>query len=381
MISDQQILSHIQRQPKQTAGYTQLMREMRIKGHERRELETRLRALVRRGDLHEVGRDRYMIPGSKPGRGAERMTERAQDRNLVAGRLSMHRDGFGFVTPESETIREQTDGDIFIAPVGAAGTMVYWSTRGSTNGTPSAADTLLSGFDVGDESVVTVLTPDKATQRVKDLSGNAIPSTQRCIGCHTSTPDGLYIAYNDFFPNWSVSVGLSLPLFTGGRIRGDVLVAQANQVEAEQRLQQAREFASLDAQLALAQLQQASVAYAASAGTSEQAARAYQIAEVRYREGISTQVELNDSRLLLQQSQANRAQAARDLQVARVRLSLLRDLPLQGGAAAGQATGGTGAGQQQQQGSSAQSGQQSGASSAQGAGAGQTQGQFGSTNP
>ena len=188
-------------------------------------------------------------------------------------------------------------------------------------------------------------------------------------------------AYNDFFPNWSVSVGLSLPLFTGGRIRGDVLVAQANQVEAEQRLQQAREFASLDAQLALAQLQQASVAYAASAGTSEQAARAYQIAEVRYREGISTQVELNDSRLLLQQSQANRAQAARDLQVARVRLSLLRDLPLQGGAAAGQATGGTGAAQQQQQGSSAQSGQQSGASSAQGAGAGQTQGQFGSTNP
>ena len=84
MISDQQILSHIQRQPKQTAGYKQLMREMRIKGHERRELETRLRALVRRGDLHEVGRDRYMIPGSKPGRGAERMTERAHDRNLVA---------------------------------------------------------------------------------------------------------------------------------------------------------------------------------------------------------------------------------------------------------------------------------------------------------
>ena len=116
MISDQQILSHIQRQPKQTAGYKQLMREMRIKGHERRELETRLRALVRRGDLHEIGRDRYTIPGSKPGRGAERMTERAHDRNLVAGRLSMHRDGFGFVTPENETIKEQTEGDIYIAP-------------------------------------------------------------------------------------------------------------------------------------------------------------------------------------------------------------------------------------------------------------------------
>ena len=116
MISDQQILSHIQRQPKATASYKQLLREMRIKGHQRRELETRLRALVRRGNLHEVGRDRYMIPGSKPGKGAERMTAREQERNLIAGRLQMHRDGFGFVVPESEQKRDELEGDIYIAP-------------------------------------------------------------------------------------------------------------------------------------------------------------------------------------------------------------------------------------------------------------------------
>src|SRR5262249_21651967 len=40
------------------------------------------------------------------------------------------------------------------------------------------------------------------------------------------------------------------------------------------------------------------------------------------------QLELSDSRLLLQQAEANRAQAARDLQVARVKLALLPDLPL-----------------------------------------------------
>jgi outer membrane protein TolC len=60
---------------------------------------------------------------------------------------------------------------------------------------------------------------------------------------------------------------------------------------------------------------------------------AYQIAEIRYREGISTQTELSDSRLQLQDAQANRAQAARDLQVARVRLVLLKDLPLDTGSA------------------------------------------------
>jgi outer membrane protein TolC len=69
----------------------------------------------------------------------------------------------------------------------------------------------------------------------------------------------------------------------------------------------------------------------------QQANRAYEIAEVRYQAGVSTQLELSDSRLLLQQAEANRAQAARDLQVARARVALLPDLPI--GAAGGQGGG------------------------------------------
>jgi outer membrane protein TolC len=65
----------------------------------------------------------------------------------------------------------------------------------------------------------------------------------------------------------------------------------------------------------------------ASVGTADLAARAYAIAEVRYKEGVSTQTELLDQRLALEQARANRAIAARDLQVARVRLALIRDLP------------------------------------------------------
>ncbi len=54
---------------------------------------------------------------------------------------------------------------------------------------------------------------------------------------------------------------------------------------------------------------------------------------MRYREGVSTQVELADSRILLEQARANRAVAARDLQVAQVRAALLPWLPFpQGGA-------------------------------------------------
>jgi outer membrane protein len=133
--------------------------------------------------------------------------------------------------------------------------------------------------------------------------------------------------WSDFSTNWTVGVVMQVPLFTGGRIRGDVRIAQADLEEARYRLTQTRELAALDSYAAAAQLEAAEASFAASAGTAQQAARAYQIAEIRYREGISTQVELSDSRILLEQATANRALAARDLAVARARMALLRDLP------------------------------------------------------
>ena len=136
---------------------------------------------------------------------------------------------------------------------------------------------------------------------------------------------------NDFRANWTVGIAAQVPIFTGGRIRGDEMVAQANVAESRARLQQVREFAALDSRVALNALNQANSAWEASRGTAEQASRAYTIAEVRYREGISTQLELNDSRILLEQSTANRALAARNLQIARVKLALLPNLPLQAG--------------------------------------------------
>jgi outer membrane protein TolC len=135
-------------------------------------------------------------------------------------------------------------------------------------------------------------------------------------------------SWSDFLTNWNVGVGMSVPIFTGRRIQGDKMVAQANLEEARTRLQQTRELAVLDARTAIETLRAAQAAWAASVGTVTQATRAYQIAELRYREGISTQIELTDQRIAQQQALANRAQAARNLQVARVRLGLIADLPL-----------------------------------------------------
>lgn len=145
----------------------------------------------------------------------------------------------------------------------------------------------------------------------------------------------------DYISDWSVSVGLTLPLFTGGRIRGEAESARANVRQAELRLKQTRERAALDARTAQLQLDAAAVAWEASGGTEEQATRAYQIAELRYREGISTQTELNDIRIQLAQAQSTRARAARDLQLARIRLALLPALPLASPSGTAGATGTT----------------------------------------
>jgi outer membrane protein TolC len=142
-------------------------------------------------------------------------------------------------------------------------------------------------------------------------------------------PQSGFPGSGDFRTNWTIGLGSQIPLFTGGRIRGDQLVAEANLREAQARYDQVREFAALDSRVTINNLLQARAAWEASKGTAEQAARAYSIAAVRYREGISTQIELNDSRILLEQAVTNRALSARNLQVARVKLALLPDLPLQ----------------------------------------------------
>lgn len=147
---------------------------------------------------------------------------------------------------------------------------------------------------------------------------------------------------NDFLPNWTVGIGLSLPIFSGGSVTGQIQTAEAGLVEARQRLKLAQEGATLDARQATLQLAESEAAWQASIGTAEQAQRAYDIAEVRFREGISTQLELSETRVQLQQALANRARAARDLQVARTRLTLLPYLPLSTAAAPAAAPSNTG---------------------------------------
>jgi ribonuclease R len=108
MLSDSQILKHIARQPKRAAGFKQLVRELGLHGEERSELNEKLQKLVSSGQLIQADSDRYALPSATP------------SKNMIVGRLSMHRDGYGFVLPDpkslDERLKSRLEGDIFIPP-------------------------------------------------------------------------------------------------------------------------------------------------------------------------------------------------------------------------------------------------------------------------
>jgi hypothetical protein len=72
------------------------------------------------------------------------------------------------------TVAVGSTATITIAPVEALGTIVYWTTSGGS---------ALKGFSVGDESVVTVITPAN--------------TPGKCVGCHSSTPGGEFIGFSN----------------------------------------------------------------------------------------------------------------------------------------------------------------------------------------
>lgn len=152
-------------------------------------------------------------------------------------------------------------------------------------------------------------------------------------------PSGLFPTFNR--QNWAVGAQMNVPILTGGRQRANESMARVEIEQARLQQRQAAELAALDTRSAWAELVAARATWQASAGTIQQATRAYEIASVRFGAGVSTQLELSDARLLLQQAEANRAVAARELQVARARASLLPNLPLGGGTSTAAAPTGT----------------------------------------
>ncbi|MDP2343479.1 MAG: TolC family protein [Deltaproteobacteria bacterium] len=143
-----------------------------------------------------------------------------------------------------------------------------------------------------------------------------------------SYPDKITSAFDDVRDNWTVGVALRVPLFMGFRVEGDVESARAQVMEASERLALAAELADLEQRTTAQTLAASEATFRASAGVVDNAKKARLIADLRFAEGVSTLLEVRDAQLLLDQAEVNRARAARDLQIARARQTLLPSLPL-----------------------------------------------------
>jgi len=99
-LSDREILDRIKRLPHAKASFKNLVREFGAHGEQRDALENALQSMTEKGLLVEYRNGHYVSA--------------AHSADFVVGRLSVHRDGFGFVVPLQKTAN--FTGDIFIPP-------------------------------------------------------------------------------------------------------------------------------------------------------------------------------------------------------------------------------------------------------------------------
>jgi ribonuclease R len=97
-MTDAELLDHIVRQPHGRTGLKHLFRELRARGEDREAIESALDRLAASGDLIELPNQHFVAA--------------AASREFLVGRVSIHRDGYGFLIPDRAP--EGMSGDLFI---------------------------------------------------------------------------------------------------------------------------------------------------------------------------------------------------------------------------------------------------------------------------
>jgi len=116
-MTDRELVARIAASAGRKAAYKQLVRELGLGGgRERRLLLEQLARLTLRGQLVQLDREHWSLP-SAPSRSGSGLGSDSRS-NLLAGRLDLHRDGYGFVRPNRKSGAPGTAEieDIFIPP-------------------------------------------------------------------------------------------------------------------------------------------------------------------------------------------------------------------------------------------------------------------------
>ncbi|HEY0674571.1 MAG TPA: TolC family protein, partial [Longimicrobiales bacterium] len=124
-----------------------------------------------------------------------------------------------------------------------------------------------------------------------------------------------------WFPDRSMGVQLSWPLFDGLRAKGNIDAAQAQARIAELQLAQEREAVALEIEQARANFERAQALFAARRENATEANEAFRLVTLRYNRGLSTQLDVSDTQIALMTARTNEARAVYDLYLAGAELA------------------------------------------------------------
>lgn len=121
-------------------------------------------------------------------------------------------------------------------------------------------------------------------------------------------------------PAWSATLSLSIPIFEGLRISSGVTQAKVDLSQARLRERSVNKLVALEVEKARNDFLEARERLGSQTETVLQAEKGYEISQLRYQEGVGTQLEVTDAMLALTTARLNKNLALRDYQVARVNL-------------------------------------------------------------
>lgn len=132
--------------------------------------------------------------------------------------------------------------------------------------------------------------------------------------------------------DWSIGFQVSIPIFSGFRTTGAIQQANAELVQAQLQRDQVREGLEVEMEAALGEFEAARAQIEARQSTVEEARQTLELAELRFATGLTTQLEISNARLLLEQARVNEAQALYDYLNTLARLERVsgRELPVVG---------------------------------------------------
>lgn len=119
---------------------------------------------------------------------------------------------------------------------------------------------------------------------------------------------------------WTFSGGVQYDIYAGGRRKGEVMQAKAQLNSLEHQRVQLSQLVEFDVQRAYIQLQDSLAKIREDRGTVELARESRRLAELRFQEGVGTQLEVLDAELALTQAETKLVQDFRDYATSRAAL-------------------------------------------------------------